>query len=82
MACRFNTFRPRQNGRHFADDIFQEHFVPKDPVNNIPALVQAITWTNDDCFTDAYLKLKLKLFLFSNNNHYSWKIFIDVMQDL
>ena len=50
-----NTLRPRQNGRHFADDIFKcifldenvsiavkisPKFVPKDPINNIPALVQ------------------------------------------
>ena len=45
-----NTLRPRQNGRHFTDDIFKciflyeniwisLKFVPKDPVNNIPALV-------------------------------------------
>ena len=51
----FNTLRPRQNGRHFADDIFKciflnensrisikisLKFVHKDPINNIPALVQ------------------------------------------
>ena len=50
-----NTLRPRQNGRHFADDIikcicFNENvrisikislkFVPKGPINNIPALFQ------------------------------------------
>ena len=50
----FNTFRPRQNGRHFADDIFNciflsenvwipieisLKFVPKGPIYNIPALV-------------------------------------------
>ena len=50
----FNTLRPRQNGRHFADDIFKciflnenvwipieisLKFVPKGPVDNIPALV-------------------------------------------
>ena len=48
------TLRPRQNGRHFADDIFKciflnendwspvkilLKFVPKGPINNIPALV-------------------------------------------
>ena len=51
----FNTLRPRQNGRHFTDDIFKcifvnenvwiaieisLKFVPKGPINNIPALVQ------------------------------------------
>ena len=55
----FNTLRPRQNDRHFADDIlkrilFNENvcipieislkFVPKGPVNNIPALVQIMAW--------------------------------------
>ena len=50
-----NTLRPRQNGRHFADAIFKciflkevvsisieisLKFVPKGPINNIPALVQ------------------------------------------
>ena len=50
-----NTLRPRQNGRHFADDIFLNEnvwilvklslkFVPKDPVNTIPALVQIMAW--------------------------------------
>ena len=54
-----NTLRPRQNGRHFADDIFKciflneniwipikisVKFVPKGPINNIPALVQIMAW--------------------------------------
>ena len=54
-----NTLRPRQNGRHFADDTFRRiflnenigisikislKFVPKGPINNIPALVQVMTW--------------------------------------
>ena len=54
-----NTSRPRQNGRHFPDDIFKciflnENvcisieislmFVPKGPINNIPALVQIMAW--------------------------------------
>ena len=56
---RFNTLRPRQNGRHVADDIFKciflnenvwipikisLKFVPKDLINNIPALVQIMAW--------------------------------------
>ena len=51
--------RPRQNGRHFADDSFKciflsEYycifiqislkFVPKGPVNNNPALIQTMVW--------------------------------------
>ena len=55
----FNTLRRRRNEQHFADDIFKHiffnenvlisikislKFVPKGPINNIPALVQIITW--------------------------------------
>ena len=55
----FNTLRPRQNGRRFADDTFKRNFlnenvrisikislefVPKGPINNIPALVQIMVW--------------------------------------
>ena len=55
----FNTLRPRQNGRHFPDDIFKWmflnenvwisikislKFVPKGLINNIPALVQIMAW--------------------------------------
>ena len=54
-----NTLRPRQNGCHFADDTFKPiflnenirispkislKFVPKGPINNIPALVQIMAW--------------------------------------
>ena len=54
-----NTLRPRRNGQHFADDIFKHIFfngnvwisinislmlVPKDPINNIPALPQMMAW--------------------------------------
>ena len=55
----FNTIRPRQNGRHFADDtskrIFMNKnvrisikFVPKGLINNIPALVQIMAWRRPD----------------------------------
>ena len=55
----FNTLRPRQNGRHFPDDIFKWiflnenvwisinislKFVPRGPINNIPILVQVMAW--------------------------------------
>ena len=55
----FDTLRPRQNGRHFADDTFKRifvnenvrisikismQFVPKGPINNILALVQIMAW--------------------------------------
>ena len=54
-----NTLRPRQNGPHFADNIFKRiffnenvwiliqislKFVPKGPINKIPALFQIMTW--------------------------------------
>ena len=54
-----NTLRPRQNGRHFPDDIFKWiflnenvwisinislKFVPKGPINNNPTLVQVMAW--------------------------------------
>ena len=55
----FNMLRPRQNGHHVADDLFKciflnenvsmllkisLKFVPKGPINNIPALVQIMAW--------------------------------------
>ena len=55
----FNTLRPIQNGRQFPDDIskciflnenvwisikISLKFVPKGPINNIPALVQIMAW--------------------------------------
>ena len=54
-----NTLRPRQNGRHFADDIFKRifskekvwisikislKFVPKGPINKIRALFHIMAW--------------------------------------
>ena len=54
-----NTLKPRQNYRHFADDIFKSislnenvwmslkialKFVPKVRINNIPTLVQTMAW--------------------------------------
>ena len=54
-----NTLRPRQNGRHFTDNILKciflneniwisikisLKFVPKGPINNIPALVRIMAW--------------------------------------
>ena len=53
------TLRPRQNGRHFADDIskciclnenvwipikISLKFDPKGPINNIPGVVQIMAW--------------------------------------
>ena len=59
MTARFNPLRPRRNRRYNADDIFKciclkenvwgptkisLKFVPKGPINNIPALVQIMAW--------------------------------------
>ena len=59
VVSSFNTLRPRQNGRRFADDTFKRiflnenvrisvkislKFVPKGPINNNPALVQIMAW--------------------------------------
>ena len=59
ITLALNTLRPRQNGRHFADETFNRiflnenvrisiklslKFVPKGPIYNIPALVQMMTW--------------------------------------
>ena len=58
-ALVLNILRPRQNGRHFPDDIFKciffsenvwtsfkisLRFVPNGPINNIPSLVQIMAW--------------------------------------
>ena len=58
-----NTLRPRQNGRHFADDIFKciflnekvyisikisLKFVPKGPFNNTPVSAQIMDWRRPD----------------------------------
>ena len=54
-----NTLRPRQNGRHLADDTFKRiflnenvwisiniplKFAPKGQINNIPELIQIMAW--------------------------------------
>ena len=59
LLTSINTLRPKQNGRHFADDLFKciflnedvwiptknsLTFVPEGPINNIPTLVQIMAW--------------------------------------
>ena len=58
LSC-LNTLRPRKRGRHFADGIFKcmfvndnvwipikisLKFIPRGPINNIPALVRIMAW--------------------------------------
>ena len=76
----FNTPPPpEQNGRRFADDIFKSislnekarisikfHWSPKGPLNNIPELVQIMSWHRPGdkplsepmmaCCTNAYMR--------------------------
>ena len=59
LYAALNTLRPRQDGRHFPDDIFKRiflkenisisikvslNFVPKGRINNIWALILIMTW--------------------------------------
>ena len=59
MRQSINTLRPRQNGRHFSDDILKSiflnenvwtslkislKFVPEVRINNIPPFVQIMAW--------------------------------------
>ena len=59
LVTRINSLGPRQNRCHFADDIFKciflienvwipikisLKFVPKGPINNIPAMAQIMAW--------------------------------------
>ena len=58
-----NTLRPKRNGQHFADNIFKciffnenawifikisLKFIPKGPINNIPALIQPLSKSDSD----------------------------------
>ena len=57
--CYFNSLRPRQNRRHFENDVFKCNFlngnvwilirlslkfVPKGPISSVPELVQKMAW--------------------------------------
>ena len=59
MNVMFNTLRLRQDGHHFANNIFKciflnenvlisvkisLKFIPKSPINNIPEMVQIMAW--------------------------------------
>ena len=70
----FNTLRPGQNGRHFADDTFNRifvnenvrisikfslKFVPKGPINNIPALVQIMARPGDKPLSETAIVILL-----------------------
>ena len=78
IGVSLNTLRLRQNGRRLPDDIFKcifmnenvqiaisLKFVPKGPINNIPALVQIMAWRRPGdkplsepmmaCFVDEYM---------------------------
>ena len=59
VCLSLNTLGSTQNGRYFPEDIFKciflnknvwasikmsLKFVPEDPINNVPALVQTMAW--------------------------------------
>ena len=99
-----NTLRPRQNGRCFADDLFKcismnenvwilirisLQFVPYGPINNIPALVQIMTWRRpgDKPFSEPMMVrlathicvtrppwVKLKSHLTPTNSYHRWPL--------
>ena len=69
-----NTLRPRQIGRHFTDDFFKciflnenirimikisLKFIPKGPIDNMPALVQIMAWrrTGDKSLSEPMMTL-------------------------
>ena len=67
----FETSRPRQHDRHFADDTFKNiflnvnvsiviknslKFVPKGLTNKIPVMIQTMTWRRSRDKTSHYLK--------------------------
>ena len=74
-----NTLRPKQNGRHFTDDIFKciflnknvwipikilLEFIPKGPINNIPALVPGDKPLSEPMmayFADAYMRRSVSM---------------------
>ena len=75
-----NTLKLRHNGRHFADDSFKCIFlnenvcisskislklVAKGPVNNIPALVQLMAWSEP-------MMVSLLTFIFGSNWYTFW----------
>ena len=66
----FHTLEPRQNGGHFADEVFKWvffnenvwisikislKFAPKGPINNILALIQKMEWLGTVQATSHYL---------------------------
>ena len=55
-----DTLRPRQNGRHFADDIFKYIFLQYSSIGLdnglVPNRQQTIIWTNGDLISDAYMR--------------------------
>ena len=82
-----NTLRPRQNGRHFADDIFKciflnenvwipieisVKFVPKGPINNIPALVPGL---GSNTFYQIQIQIQIQKFGFFKYK-YKYKYFV------
>ena len=80
IACHFNSLKPRQNGRHFADNIFKciflneniwilikisLKFVHRGPINNIPALVRIMAWRQPgDKPLSEPMTVRLKMYIY------------------
>ena len=86
-----NCMRPRQHGRHFAHDVFKRifwnenvwislkislKFVPKVPINNIPALVQIMAWRRpcDKSLSEPMVLPELLMIYFTETSlcHQAW----------
>ena len=95
----FNTLRPRQNGRRFADDTFKRiffnknvrisikislKFVPKGPINNIPALVQIMAWRRpgDEPLSEAMMVSLLTHICVTRSQWVKWSWYRMVQVDI
>ena len=88
-----NSLRPRQNGRHFPDNIFKcicmnknagipikisQKCVFKGPINNTPALVQIMAWHRHICVTGPQW---VNMVCFDMISHITWPLQIKYMTD-
>ena len=91
----FNSLRPRQNRCHFADDVFRCNslnenawiqikislkFVPKGPINNIPALVQIMAWrrTGDKPLSEPMMTQSNDAYM-RHSASMSWKVHLALL---
>ena len=93
MTLNIKTLRSRQNGHHLPDDIFKSiflnenvwiaikislKFVPEGPINNIPALVQIMTWChsgNKPLFKPMVVSLLMHICVTQPQRVHDWVFF-------